>query len=278
MQCNSVSVVSVIHHTGYCDDCLDTLPNLVVLGSLCGIEPIKETSMVVTNGAASFEWRGYGLKVHIPQNSLPPGVTEVKLKVIACLTGQFLFPDDSELVSAVYAVSSPCHFSSGLTLEIQHCAPMDGPLDNSSLTFVTAMSSPESALPYRFVPCKGGVFTREYQYGSIKTSHFSLFAIARYNDRTVHRPYGYSGHLFCAWNRPSRCSVYFTVTKELDASVSVSQIHVFCSLACAEHEFEHGMNTVCVFCCHSCTVCLLSVFIHSLANNSSQLLHKKFLD
>ena len=146
----------------------------ILSGYLRGVDVIGETSLSVTSEAQTFHWAGYGLKVHIPQGSLPAGMEECRVNIKAALTGQFEFPGETELVSAVYHVQSPVKFSHHLTVEIQHCAK---PTSSSSLGFVIAECS-QKELPYTFKPIKkAGVFSPHSSYGSISISQFSFLGI-----------------------------------------------------------------------------------------------------
>ena len=87
------------------------------------MDTIAETSVQINNQAQSFHWAGYGLKLHIPQKALPAGLEKCRIIIKVGLSGQFILPQDTTLVSAVYWLDSEpqCKFSQPLTLEIQHC-------------------------------------------------------------------------------------------------------------------------------------------------------------
>ena len=63
---------------------------------------IGETEFTVQTQGGCFEWKGYGLKLHVPEGSLPPGVRECRINIRASLSGQFQFPEDSDLLSPVF--------------------------------------------------------------------------------------------------------------------------------------------------------------------------------
>ena len=73
-----------------------------------------------TGKEQSFEWLNRGLKIHFPENALPPGVAEGRVHVKASLSGQFNFPSNAELVSGLYWLSSRHTFTRPVTVEIQH--------------------------------------------------------------------------------------------------------------------------------------------------------------
>ena len=137
---------------------------------------IGETAFTVSTQGAAFEWKGYGLKLHVPDHSLPGGMEECKIKIRASLSGQFQLPVDSDLLSPVFWISAPCKFTKTVTLEIQHCALREDGTVLSHLSFVSAKCS-QRDLPYRFMQLFGGIFTTDSAYGSIQLIHFSGIGI-----------------------------------------------------------------------------------------------------
>ena len=47
-------------------------------------------------------WEGYGLKLHIPENSLPSDMKEITLTIIASIAGHYKFPENPSLFSGIY--------------------------------------------------------------------------------------------------------------------------------------------------------------------------------
>ena len=133
--------------------------------------------MIITNSSQTFLWDGYGFKLHIPQNSLPPGVDQCRLDIKASVAGNYQFPNNLQLVSGVFWVrphpSGP--FQQLLTVEIQHCAKMTS---STKLSFVRARCSQES-LPYTFkqLEGRGSSFTEHSSYGSLELNQFSGLAV-----------------------------------------------------------------------------------------------------
>ena len=125
----------------------------------------------------SFNWEEYGLRVSVPQGTLP--LSEIcKMSVTALIGGQFTFPKGTELISIVYSVSIAKPLLKPVKLEIQHCAHLVTQDHTSYLSFVIA-SSKQPVLPYQFQLLKGGQFYPGNQYGSISLSHFCLLGIIR---------------------------------------------------------------------------------------------------
>ena len=108
---------------------------------------IGETEFRVLTQGGSFEWKGYGLRLHVPEGSLPSGVRDCRMGIRASLTGQFQLPEDSDLLSPVFWISAPCKFTKPVILEIQHCALREDETVLSDLSFVSAKCS-QRDLPY----------------------------------------------------------------------------------------------------------------------------------
>ena len=176
---------------------------------------IGETKFTVTTQGGSFEWKGYGLKLDVPKDSLPPGVRECRVNIRASFSGQFQFSEDSELLSPVFWLTAPCKFIKPVTLEIQHCALRDE-ATLSGLSFVSAKCSQRS-LPYKFRPVDGGVFTTHSSYGSIQLSHFSGNAVTG-GKRT---PQSYCAHLYHTMKKMYDWRYYFILTQDLNAKNTV---------------------------------------------------------
>ena len=66
-------------------------------------------------------WSGYGFNIEVPAGALPPGVT-ASVAVRAIIRGQFSFPENSELVSAIYWISCSEDLLKHVAVNIQHCA------------------------------------------------------------------------------------------------------------------------------------------------------------
>ena len=87
----------------------------------------------------------------------------------------FRFPDNTRLVSAVYAISSNPLLKS-LRIEMQHCIDLSDPSLCKYLKFAVAPVHTAS-LPYQFSIIEGGQFPPYQRYGSIERSKFCQLAI-----------------------------------------------------------------------------------------------------
>ena len=152
------------------------------VGYLRSVEILGHTSFTYTGRAQSFEWVDHGFKIHFPENALPSDVDECRVHVTASLSGQFQFPEDTELVSGIYWIAAPHEFTKPITIDIQHCSART--VHPSSLTYIVAKCTQED-LPYKFNPLSGGVFAPSSRYGSISLTHFSGLGIA---SRSPRRP------------------------------------------------------------------------------------------
>ena len=195
--------------------------NFILLAYLRGVNVIGETSCLVTNEAQTFLWKGHGLKLHIPSESLPPEVRQSNINIKASLSGQFQFPATTTLVSAVYWIQTPVKFMQPVTLEIQHCAKLT---TDSPLNFAVAKCS-QKDLPYRFKPLQGGTFSYYTSYGSIDLFHFSGLGITEE---------GSEEQLYCAKQYYIGSKInwraHFVVTKDLEVYITVSIDHCYCNL------------------------------------------------
>ena len=168
----------------------------------------------MTNEAQTFHWKGYGLKLHIPPASLPPEVRQSSVNIKASLTGQFQFPGNTTLVSAVYWIQTPVMFHRAVTLEIQHCAKST---TRYPLSFAVAKCS-QKDLPYQFKPLKSGAFSSFSSYASIALLHFSGLGVtqeAEVSELLYCAKQYYVGSKINCWR------AHFVVTKDLEAYLTV---------------------------------------------------------
>ena len=121
-------------------------------------------------------WEEYGLKITIPHEAVPLYDT-VEVAITALVGGEFILPEDTELVSAVYAISVSKQFLKPVQLEIQHCVSIEKPADSNYLSFATAPSDETSC---EFQPVKGaGEFSVRSRYGRMYITEFSRWSIIK---------------------------------------------------------------------------------------------------
>ena len=131
---------------------------------------LAEKSLEVTNEEQKFVWKGCGLRLHIPHNSLPDDCSHCHLKIAVSLSRHFELPEDGVLVSAVYSFTHDLgdrELKNPVTLEIQHCAT-DTVL--SGLRFLRANSDSN-----KLEIIQGGDF--QPGYAVIDIDHFSSIGL-----------------------------------------------------------------------------------------------------
>ena len=181
------------------------------VGLLRGMDVVGETNLLITNKAQTLHWAGYGLYLHIPQDSLPTSEEECRLSIKVGLSDKLEFPQNTSLVSAVYWIDSDprCKFSKPIRMELQHCST---PSQSSKLSIVQAKCS-QDVLPCAFTPLEEGEF-KISSYGSINIhlSPFSFVAV------TGNKPQYCAGLYYISREH----KVCFVITKNLEAYRTVS--------------------------------------------------------
>ena len=177
---------------------------------LRGVDVLEETVLeVVGDKPQKLEWPGYGFFIEVPEGALPPGVTaSVAVKVI--LGGQFQFPENRQLISALYWIFSSKIFLKEVAVNIQHCAVIKNEEQCRTLKFIIAKCSQE-VLPYRFRE-REGVFNSHTQYGTIKCKKFSIFGETASADEKLHN----TALMLYKQQTPSPLSVDFHLVVVMD--------------------------------------------------------------
>ena len=119
------------------------------------------------------EWEEYGLRIQVPKcaTSMP---CDIAIKAI--VAGQFEFPEGTDLVSALYAISVSTKLTQPVILEMQHCVAISGKEQGRYLSFVRAKCK-QPDLPYQFKLLKNGEFPPHSDYGKISCHRFSIIGI-----------------------------------------------------------------------------------------------------
>ena len=117
-------------------------------------------------------WERYGLRIGVSEGSLSSEET-AEAAVVALVGGDFKFPDNTVLVSAVYAISVSRRLLKPLRLEMQHCVSITRRDQTRYIKFAIA-SIDTPSLPYQFRIVEGGEFSIGSRYGSIDRKEFSL--------------------------------------------------------------------------------------------------------
>ena len=136
----------------------------------------KKLFLVQGDKPQLMNWERFGLRIGVEEDSLSSSET-VEVATAALVGGEFKFPKNTVLVSAVYAVTVSKRLLKPLRLEIQHCVDLTGRAGLSKyLKFAIAPVSTPS-LPYQFRIIEGGEFSSDNQYGSIERKEFCLVCI-----------------------------------------------------------------------------------------------------
>ena len=123
-------------------------------------------------------WEEYGFQIQFQQNTLLSSAT-CEIGIQALVGGLFQLPPNTELVSAIYAVSFAANVLRPVKIGIQHCVQLNNDDQAQYLSFAIAPINP-STLPYNFEIFKGGTFTSHSRYGFIVRDTFCLVAILKF--------------------------------------------------------------------------------------------------
>ncbi|XP_019860328.1 PREDICTED: uncharacterized protein LOC109588620, partial [Amphimedon queenslandica] len=135
----------------------------------------SKSFLIQNNLPQLLNWEEYGLRITVPEGAVSPSeINEVS--ITALVSGEFILPEDSELVSVVYIITVSKPLLKPVLLEIQHCVSIETPSHASYLSFVT---SPSNQCPFDFQPVNKGSFPVGSRYGSLLISEFSSWAIVQ---------------------------------------------------------------------------------------------------
>ena len=171
---------------------------------------------MITNSPQSFKW--YGLTLLISEGTLPEGVDECTVSIKASMAGQYQFPEDIQLVSAIFLLrcEPKCKFAKPINMEMEHCAAKSANV--SKLSFMKAFCT-QKTLPYVFKKI-GGHFTEDL-VGTVELNSFSMVATGQ---EGCQRQYGASiFYLIHQRNISSYClKIDVVVTWNTEAHLNVS--------------------------------------------------------
>ena len=196
---------------------------------LRGVEVIAETQFVIKGRhSQTFEWKGHGLKLSVPEDVLPSDQLECVIDLKASFAGQFEFPKGSQLVSPIYWLCCRQKFQHSVTLEINHCAAIQSQAECSYLRFIAAKCS-QKELPYKFKLLSKGVFNPGSSYGSIEVKQFSLYGTiidptVEQTDQFIQPPSRqYFAQIYYLVKGVNKWQLDFVVTWNLEERIEVSQ-------------------------------------------------------
>ena len=184
-----------------------------------------ETEILIKNSEEDqyLSWREFGLNLHIAGGSLPPDCTSCTIHIIATTMGDYQFPPNSHLVSAVYWINcvSACDFVKPVILEIQHC----GKSENLTKLYFAKASSVQSNQEHSYVfhraqGCSNtsyGIFPALSSHGFILLKRFCGFCVLQnYTEERMYITNSYyfgqgenqwKIHMNISWNTSAHRSV-----------------------------------------------------------------------
>ena len=150
-----------------------------------------------------------GISLTFPENVLTSTYPPLEVAIRPCFSGSFVLPDDIELASPAYLITSnrEVTFQKDLIVKIQHYANLQTEEDCENMVFLSASSTPEyrgSNPIYKFKEIKEakGMFRpgQKQPLGEIQLKHFSIIGVGKiinWIKRIVLRTL-YSARLFLA--------------------------------------------------------------------------------
>ena len=113
-----------------------------------------------------------GLKIYIPEAVITP-VESIYQVAVQCLWGgEFVFPEDTKLISGVCYISlSSSELTKPITVQLNHCADIMYESHTKYLSFVV---SEYTKPPYKFELLPGGVFNVHSKYGTVSLKKMSF--------------------------------------------------------------------------------------------------------
>ena len=187
----------------------------------------------------SFYWEECGLRINVDQGTIPYSST-CQVTIKALVGGEFLFPSNTELVSAVYAISVSETLLKPIKLSVQHCVVLKHKQQAEYLSFAKSPLTP----PHKFEMIKGGEFPTNDRYGFIMSDSFSLLAILKRIKRWILRQESPSmneestEHVASQDSREGSDITGMQATITIDQSTTSTTIFEECSL-----HVDHVSNT-----------------------------------
>ena len=162
-------------------------------------------------------WEEYGIKLHFPSHSSQVYI-EGSVSVVSRDDEKYAFPVRSELVSAVYGISSSKPLPVPVTVQVQHCIPLPNNDEATRLGMSFMMAKKKQGPPYVFRELDGGDFRCDSCYGEIQLTHFCDIAIISHFWWWLGYPIPFFASIFYTQNDKAK----FVVTQNLAAHISVS--------------------------------------------------------
>ena len=192
--------------------------NLHTTDHLRGVHVVGEKQFQISGEFPQLlEWEEYGLRIQVPKDATS-ALCDIAIKAI--VAGQFEFPEGTDLVSAVYAISVSKKLTQPVILEMQHCVAISSEEQGQFLSFVRAKCN-QPDLPYLFKLLKNGEFPPHSDYGKIACDCFSIVGIVLSGNPLSHENVSHSSQgKYCIYNVTKLSTSMYT---------ACSQLHGMCS-------------------------------------------------
>ena len=127
------------------------------------------------SGEQFFDWSECGFSLHVPKDALL-GTETCSVAVKALMAGNFQFPDSTQLISGLYAISAARVFRKPVQTTIQHCLKVKRKSQVLRMHFIKAHQT-RKGMPYIFGIEEGGEFEIDSQFGSFWQTSFSNLGV-----------------------------------------------------------------------------------------------------
>ena len=184
------------------------------------MEVIAETKFLFSGdkSAVVHSWEGYGLKLHVPEGS----TADFRARIVR--STKFILPEETELVSQFYWVTSKGKLTGPVGVEIQHCAQIEEK-DTYGLKFAAhKLNTPQS--PYVFKKLNGQFSSTSSYRREIEFSNWYFATIAEkvFGIKPV-----FNASLYY-FSKPSKsrhdCVVHIVVVPNWESIDSLTRRHV----------------------------------------------------
>ena len=151
------------------------------------------------------EWPEMGLVIRTPAGVVPPGITCDITVTPVIPTDDCVLPDESEIASTIFEITTSCDIVKPVSLEMQHCICLTSTNDVKMIFFAKA----QSPLYHKFIKCEGGSFAIGSSCGLLECSTFSRIGIF-FSRLLNHRRICCSIQLLYSPKPPSKVHLIFT--------------------------------------------------------------------
>ena len=159
------------------------------------MEKFGETVLSFTGaGPHNISWEGYGFHLFVPEGAVSEGVTVyVSVEAFLPVPSKFILPEDANLVSPIYKVSSSEVFHKNVSMQISHYGAINSCEKAKCFRFIRREFTHED-VPYTYEILDGN-FSANSNLATISLRQFSLIGVVAKSTRHL-RNYQYAGHAY----------------------------------------------------------------------------------